>query len=194
MQWIKHNILPQSSEDFDPEANPELKIHPDRYEITIRRNFRKHRLLIRTKIISRTYITKFLEMARSLQLLIRNEILMIRDDWDGIKHSDISPGLKTTNEMKCIPLLYDVVTIFPWTASSVSVFVAHKVSNQRIDEIYWCFKLKSRRGKYSMKMVENLEVLHAILAFCNQNDQINQNFDRWFYFLHSTIYLLSDPW
>ena len=34
--------------------------------ISIRRNFRKHRLLIRTKIISRTYNIKFLKMIQSL--------------------------------------------------------------------------------------------------------------------------------
>ena len=60
---LEESILPQSSGYFDPEAHPEP---PDRSEILIRRNFRKHRLLIRTKIISRTYIMKFLEMIQSL--------------------------------------------------------------------------------------------------------------------------------
>ena len=44
-------ILPQSSGDFDPEADPELKKPPDSSEFLIRRNFRKLCILIRTKIM-----------------------------------------------------------------------------------------------------------------------------------------------
>ena len=65
------------SRDFDPEAYLELEISPDRSKISIRRNFREHRILIRTKIISRTYIMKFLEMIRSLQLLIQKDTFLI---------------------------------------------------------------------------------------------------------------------
>ena len=71
--------------DFDPEAHPGLKNPPDQSEILIRRNFRKHGF-----DADRNYIKKvkwFLEMIRHLQLLIQNDILLIRgkiclsDDW-----------------------------------------------------------------------------------------------------------------
>ena len=53
------HILPQSSREFDPEAHPELKKPPDPSEISIRRNFRKLRISIRTKIMLRSYIKKW---------------------------------------------------------------------------------------------------------------------------------------
>ena len=62
------NILPQSSGDFDPEADPELKISPDRSEISIQRNFRKHHEI---------------SMIRSPKLLIRNENSKIRGKFFG---------------------------------------------------------------------------------------------------------------
>ena len=80
-----HYILLQSSGDFDPEAVPELEIPLDRSEILIRKNLRKHRISIRTKMISRYHdIMKFLEMIRSLQLLIRNDISMIPGNFFGL--------------------------------------------------------------------------------------------------------------
>ena len=67
-QW---NIIP-------PEAHPDLKKPPDPSEISIRRNFRKPHISIRTKIISKNYTKRFVKMIQSLQLLIRNDILLIR--------------------------------------------------------------------------------------------------------------------
>ena len=68
----------QSSGSFDMEAHLELKTPPDPSEISIRRIFRKHRISIRTKLILRSFIKKFLEMVRTLQLFIRNDILLTR--------------------------------------------------------------------------------------------------------------------
>ena len=48
---IHKNILPQSFGDFDPEAHQELKTPPNQSETSIRKNFRKLCISIRTKII-----------------------------------------------------------------------------------------------------------------------------------------------
>ena len=71
------HIIPQLSGDFDSEAHPELKTPPDPSKISIGRNFSKPCISIWTKIISRSYISKFLEMIRP-QLLVRNDISLIR--------------------------------------------------------------------------------------------------------------------
>ena len=51
-------ILPQSSGEFDPDGDAELKKPPDPSENSIRRNFRKLCLWIRTKIMVRKHIKK----------------------------------------------------------------------------------------------------------------------------------------
>ena len=48
------DILPQSFGDFDPEADPELKKPPDPSESSIWRNFSKHCISIRTKMMLRS--------------------------------------------------------------------------------------------------------------------------------------------
>ena len=58
MQRVLEYILPQSSGNFDPEADPELKKPPDPSEISIWRNFRKLSISIRTRIRIRNNITK----------------------------------------------------------------------------------------------------------------------------------------
>ena len=74
------SILFQSSGDYDLEVHSELKNLPDPSEISIRRDFRKPRISIRTKIVSRYFIKEFIGIIRVkvLRLLIRNFILLIR--------------------------------------------------------------------------------------------------------------------
>ena len=77
----RNDILPLSSRDFDPEAHPELKKPPDPSEISIQMNFRKPRILIRKIILSRNSTKKFRKLIiRSFQLLIRNNISLIRGE------------------------------------------------------------------------------------------------------------------
>ena len=69
------NILPQSTGEFDPEGNPELKKPPDPSQTSIGRNFRK----LLSFDPDKNYGKKiYKEMIRSLQLLILNEISLIR--------------------------------------------------------------------------------------------------------------------
>ena len=65
-------ILPQSSAYFDSEADPELKKPPDQSEISTRRSLGKICISSGQKIMLSQ------EMIRRLQLLIRNEISLIR--------------------------------------------------------------------------------------------------------------------
>ena len=52
------NILPQSSGEFDLEGDPEFKKSLDPSETSIRRNFMKLCISIRTKIMIRNHIKK----------------------------------------------------------------------------------------------------------------------------------------
>ena len=71
--WKLHfYILPQSSGDFDPEGDTVLKNSPDSSEISIR----KLHISIQTKIISKSYIKKFLEMIPMIPLLIQDDIFI----------------------------------------------------------------------------------------------------------------------